>query len=110
MKFFISVTQIKNKINVRGQVLLFFFTFSLIINAQTYEPIYKDIYPFLNRLAQKGIIQLDDQIKPLSRKYIAQKLIKLDFLKSKLTGLEREELQSLKRVLYRNEFRQNIPV
>ncbi len=85
----------------QGKVLLLFLIISITSYAQTtYEPLYNDVYPFLSRLAQKGIIQLDDQIKPLSRKYIAEKLIELDSLKSKLTNLEQEELEFFKKDFY----------
>ncbi len=70
---------------MRDKILIIFFIINLITHAQTtYEPLYNDVYPFLSRLSQKGIIQLDDQIKPLSRKYIAEKLIELDSIKNKL--------------------------
>lgn len=64
------------------------FTFSQVV----YEPLGSDVYSFLSRLSQKGILDLDDQIRPLSRKNIAEKL---DFLKQntkRLTTLEIEEL------------------
>ncbi|MFW9928938.1 MAG: hypothetical protein ACFFD1_06080, partial [Candidatus Thorarchaeota archaeon] len=86
------------KIRLPIVIVLLFFIFNSIIYAQTtYEPLYNDVYPFLSRLAQKGIIQLDDQIKPLSREYIAEKLIQLDSLKYKLTNLEQEELEFFKK-------------
>ncbi|MFM9021526.1 MAG: hypothetical protein ACKOOA_09400, partial [Sediminibacterium sp.] len=31
----------------------------------------KEIYPYLERMAQKGLIQFNDLIRPLSRQYIA---------------------------------------
>ena len=40
-----------------------------------YEPLHRDVYKFLSRLSQKSVIVFDDQVRPLSRKYIAQKLI-----------------------------------
>jgi len=64
------------------------------ISAQiVYEPMEKDVYSFLERLSQKGIIEVDNLVKPLSKKYIADKLIeaknKIDFL----TDLEKDELK-----------------
>ena len=83
------------------KIFLLFCFFSLTIFSQTtFEPLYNDVYSFLTRLAQKGVIQLNDQIKPLTRKYIAGKLFELDSLKSKLTGLEQEELQFYKKDFY----------
>ena len=40
-----------------------------------FEPLNKDIYSYLERLSNKGIIELDDLFKPLSRKYMAEKLV-----------------------------------
>ncbi len=86
---------------MRIKILFILFIFSLVSYAQTtYESLYKDVYPFLSRVAQKGIIRLDDQITPLSRKYIAKKLIELDSLKNKLTNVEREELEFFKKDFY----------
>lgn len=70
-------------------ILTFYsFTFSQVV----YEPLGSDVYSFLSRLSQKGIIELDDQIRPLSRKYIAEKLSLLKQDTNKLTSLEVEEL------------------
>jgi hypothetical protein len=61
------------------------------------EPLYKDIYPFLSSLAQKGIIEFNDEIRPVVREYIYDK-IKTVSEKLKLnpnidlTKIEREEL------------------
>lgn len=62
------------------------------------EPLYKDIYPFLTNLSQKGIIEFNDEIRPLSREYIYAQLKKIneklnDNPKLNLSSLEREELQ-----------------
>ena len=42
------------------------------------EPMQKDIYQFLSRLSQKGIIELKDEIRPLSRQYIYNKLLEVN--------------------------------
>ena len=53
-----------------------FLIFQSFISAQiVYEPVGNDIYSFLSLMSQKGIIEFNDQIKPVSRKYIAQKLL-----------------------------------
>lgn len=63
-------------------------------NAQVvYEPLYEDVYNFLGRISQKGIIEFDDLIRPLPRSYISNKLLEADSLSSQLTKLEREELE-----------------
>ena len=58
-----------------------------------YEPLYEDVYNFLGRVSQKGIIEFDDLIRPLPRKYISDKLLEADSLSSQLTSLERDELE-----------------
>lgn len=64
-----------------------------------YEPLHSDVYEFLSRIAQKGIIELDDQVKPLPRIYIAEKLIEANG-KISLTMLEKEELEFYKSDFY----------
>jgi len=58
-----------------------------------YEPLHRDVYKFLSRLSQKSIIVFDDQVRPVSRKYIAQKLIEASEKSYELTSLEKEELE-----------------
>src|ERR1035437_6792701 len=74
-------------------ILLFYiFIFESFISAQTvYEPVGNDIYSFLSLLSQKGIIEFNDQVKPVSRKYIAQKLLEINSKSDQLTSLEKEE-------------------
>lgn len=57
-----------------------------------YEPLHRDVYQYLSRLAQKGIIEFDDQVKPVSRIYIAEKLIEINSKHSVITSLEKDEL------------------
>lgn len=57
-----------------------------------YETLNSDVYIFLSRISQKGIVDFDDQIRPLSRKYIAEKLSELKNNSDNLTSLEKEEL------------------
>ncbi|BDQ03213.1 hypothetical protein [Ignavibacterium sp.] len=66
--------------------------YSVTFSQVVYEPLGSDVYSFLSRLSQKGIIELDDQIRPLSRKYIAEKLSLLKQDTNKLTSLEVDEL------------------
>ena len=58
-----------------------------------YEPLHRDVYKFLSRLSQKSVIVFDDQIRPVSRKYIAQKLIEASEKSEQLTSMEKEELE-----------------
>ncbi|MCS7052631.1 MAG: capsule assembly Wzi family protein [Ignavibacterium sp.] len=64
-----------------------------------YEPLHRDVYSFLSRIAQKGLIEYDDLIRPLTRKYIAEKISELNSIKNKLTPLEIDELE-----FYNSEF------
>lgn len=67
---------------------------SFVVAAQVvYEPLHRDVYTFLARLSQKSIVVFDDQIRPLSRKYIAEKLIEAFEKSNRLTSLEKEELE-----------------
>lgn len=78
-------------------VLILLVVLSIKINAQVvYEPLYKDVYGFLASLSQKGIIELNDQVKPLSRIYIAQKLLEAE-TKTGMTPVEKEDLEFYKK-------------
>lgn len=52
----------------------------------------KEIYPYLSRMAQKGIIRFDDNIRPLSRKYLAGCLDSLSTHVADLSFTEKKEL------------------
>lgn len=82
-------------------LLLTLFTFNQKTNAQiVYEPLTNDVYSFLSRLSQKGILEFSDQIKPLPRKYILEKLNEAELSINKLTNLEKEELNYFKQDYY----------
>ena len=70
--------------------VLFFFstTYSQVV----WENYRDEIYEYLSRLSQKGIIQFDDLIQPLSRNYIAKCLQELSEKDKQLTQKERKEL------------------
>lgn len=75
------------------KTLSLFLALSYIVIAQVvYEPLNRDVYSFLSRLSQKSVVVFDDQIRPVSRKYIAQKLIEASKKSNQLTSLEKEEL------------------
>ena len=79
---------------------MLFSPFSLTKAQVVYEPVTSGVYPFLERLAQKGVIEFNDQIKPLARSYIAGKLIEIKNKtigyrgadRKNITGLEKDEL------------------
>lgn len=52
----------------------------------------KEVYGFLSRFAQKGLIRFDDNIRPLSRKYLANCLDSLHLKKEQLSAVEKAEL------------------
>ena len=76
--------------------LVFFWLFTLpyFLSAQiVYEPLNKDVYAYLERLSNKGIIELSSLVKPLSKKYISEKLIEVKSKIEMLTNLEKDELE-----------------
>lgn len=76
-------------------ILMLSFLYLLVFQAKAqvvYEPSYKTVYPYLSRLAQKGVIDLNDVVLPLSRNYILSKLDTLNNHPERLTSLEKEEL------------------
>ena len=62
----------------------------------------KEVYNYLSRMAQKGVISFDDNIKPLSRKYIAECLDSLSHNTTQLSATENKELSFYSRE-YGNE-------
>lgn len=74
--------------------ILIFSLFIKPIQAQVvFESSNKHVYSFLERLSMRGVIELNDIVKPISRKLIAEKLAELNTKNEKLTNLEKEELQ-----------------
>jgi len=66
---------------------------SILANAQVnYEPVNNSAYKFLERMSIKGIIQLNEEIQPFSRKYIARKIIEIEKRKNGLSDIEKDEL------------------
>lgn len=68
----------------------------------------KEIYNFLSRMAQKGLVVFDDNIRPISRKYIADCLDTLSH-RSVLSPVEKAELSFYSRE-YGNELTGTVPV
>ena len=87
--------RMKNQLSVKYFLsVLVILLFMPAVKAQVvYEPLYEDVYNFLRRVSQKGIIEFDDLIRPLPRTYITEKLLETDSLSSQLTSLEKEELK-----------------
>jgi hypothetical protein len=75
----------------------FLFT-SFSFSQTVYEPIHSSVYNFLDRMAEKGIVVFHDEIRPVSREYIAEKLLQVKDNEDKiidkdLTSLEKKELE-----------------
>jgi len=52
----------------------------------------KEVYNYLSRMAQKGLVRFDDNIRPVSRKYIAECLDSLIQHAATLSNTEKKEL------------------
>lgn len=85
-RFFWLVTSIFLFTNAHSQVV--------------YEPLHRDVYDYLSRLSQRGVIEYNDLIKPLPRSYIAEKLEELSGKQDRLTPLERKELAFYQKDFY----------
>lgn len=62
-----------------------------------FEPSTSSVYDLLNRLSVRGLIEFNDELKPLSRLELANKLIEATNQNDKLTSLERENIEYYKR-------------
>lgn len=81
---------------LRLTFLLFTFLFLPLTNSSAqinYEPTSNSVYGFLERMSNKGLIQLNEEIKPFSRMYIAERIEEVRSQKSKVkSNIEQEEL------------------
>ncbi len=80
----------------------FFFIFIIVSSAISFaqvvfEPASSSVYDLLNHLSVKGIIEFNDELKPLSRLELAGKLIEAEYQKDRLTSLECEEIEYYKK-------------
>ncbi len=77
-------------------ILFVTFQFSILKSQVVYEQTNKSVYLFLERMADKGVITLDDLVLPLSREYIYEKLIEIDSFRLNfydLNTVESDELE-----------------
>jgi hypothetical protein len=75
------------------QIAIFLLAFFPRVSSQTIsEPLDNQVYSFLDRLSMKNIISLKNEVKPYSRKQIAQWLTQAETGYDKLNEIEREEL------------------
>ncbi len=85
---------------IKKYLILFFLAFTTFAYSQVSNVrLDNNVYDYLSRLSQKGIIQYEDLVKPLSRRYIASKLIEARERINKLTSLQKDELE-----FYEKEF------
>lgn len=85
---------------VTASLVMCIFFFSSLTAQSVYLPASHPIYNFLDKMAAKQFItDYRDAVKPLSREAIAKFLITLDSSETKMTSIERDELQ-----FYRKEF------
>lgn len=75
---------------------LFFFFLLITLSCARAQVVHEhhdnDIYQYLSRMAAKGLIKFDDQIRPLSRVYLEACLDSLTVKEGELTKIERAEL------------------
>ena len=83
--------------NFKYLVVWFVFLSTISYSQVVYEPLWHDVYNYLERLSQKGVIEFDDLFKPVPRKYIYEKLKEAREKIAQLTNLEREELEFFER-------------
>jgi len=84
-----------NLIELKKLLLFYLFncTFFLTVHAQNiWENPNSQVYGYLNRMAQKGLIQFNDLIKPINRVDIQYALNELTSKTEKLTKIEKLEL------------------
>lgn len=83
---------------MKTKSLILFILFLTAAHAQVvFEPSWHDVYNYLDRLSQKGVIEYDDLLKPLPRTYIYEKLVEAEKKENQLTNLEKEELNYFKK-------------
>src|SRR3989337_3992876 len=81
------------KILKHAFLILILVFISSILNAQVvYVSVDNGVYNFLERISLKQIIGLDDEVKPYSRVYAAQKLNEIKKQNEKLNNVETDEL------------------
>lgn len=81
-------------------ILLLTLLFTTAAQSQVvYENHNSEVYNYLSRMAQKGLIRFDDNIRPLSRIYIAGCLDSVSARETQLSPVEKKELY-----FYKQEF------
>ena len=99
---------------MRTKFKLFLFLFFLILNKANaqfvYENINNEVYEYLARMSQKGLIDFDDLIKPVPRETIFQKLHELSEKANKLSSIENQELSFYLKEYLKSNLINNKPI
>lgn len=100
-KYLLCFTYITIYSNIKVYFFFFLISFLITLNAQTvFVQTENSVYDFIERMSLKRIIQLDDEVKPFSRKYIAIKLVEIEANvsnnKNLLSNVDLEELDFYK--------------
>lgn len=85
------------KKNFLLSTLVFILFTTPLVSQVVWENPNSEVYHFLYRMAQKGLIQYDDNIRPLSRTYLAACLDSLDARTNLLSNIEIKELRFYQR-------------
>lgn len=73
-------------------IFLFLLALGNCFPQAVYTPVESSVYPFLDRMNLKDIITLNDEVRPYTRKSIAEYLIQIINEKEKLNEIEKEDL------------------
>jgi len=84
---------------------LFFLTFFSLSYGQVNEAPNSSVYPFIYRMAQKGIVNVQDYMLPLDRKGIRQLLDTVEKKNAELSIIERKELSFFLQDFYYDRYR-----
>lgn len=82
---------------VKRILVIVLFAGTMIYPQVIYTPLNSGVYDFLERLALKKVISLNDEVKPFSRKYIAEQILKAEAQPDELNKVEKEELKFYKK-------------
>lgn len=73
-------------------IILFLFAVGRCFPQAVFTPVESTVYSYLERMSLKGIINLHDEVKPYTRKSIAEYLVQISNEKEKLNEIEKEDL------------------
>ena len=83
--------KVSNKVK---SIIIFILMTAAQASAQVvYTPADNDVYNFLERLALKDVIEFHNEVRPVARKLIAEKLWEAALKESQLNSTEQKELE-----------------